>query len=214
MELESINKSLALEEKSEDTYEFPNFYFSLPDSRFYFKKINLETGTINYIISPFQNAKKLFFNALTGLEIPKDKPSDLSFLRYDIVYKPEQIIPKFDGTLEEFVNKNNLEKYSYFTLFENIFKKYYSVKVTEIPEKIKQYLSFILFLNKEGLIYIFDYKYEVISEKMREKLWVIFSDFCKKNDKIGLVPENNMNIKSDNLYYIKKMGENEYFGCQ
>lgn len=214
MELESISKYLTLEEKSEDSYDFPAFYFSFPESRYYFKPISLDVGRLNLVVANSDVGKTLFFNALTGLAKPNELPKDRSFLKYDIVYKKEEVNPKFEGTLEELIFSKGLLDFEYYKIFENIFSKYKNIKVKELSEKVKQYLSFVLLLNKEGLIYIFDYKYDIISTKMRQKMWTIFQDFCNKNDKIGLVPEIENSMSDCGIYNIKKIGENEYFGFQ
>lgn len=219
MEFVSI---VGLEHSGENTnYCFPTFYYSNNGKRFYFKGTSLELGSINFVVGERKTGKSLFLRSLTGLECPKEKPIDRKFLKYDIVYKPEFIEPKFNGKLNELIKRRNLDENTNF--MQNInslsLNNYLNVNVKSLDEEQKQLLSFVLFLATEGLIYIMDCPTHLISVDKRKKMLSIFKKYCEKNDKIGVITEENMTLideifddKIDSKYIIKKFGENEFYG--
>lgn len=219
MEISSIVSYQSCEDQF-DSYGFPVFYYSLDGRKFYFKNLNLELGSINFVIGDRKVGKSLFLRSLTGLECPNEKPVDRSFLKYDIVYKPEFISPKFNGSLREFIIFKDLgENHNFFKYFNGLdMTKHMDVSVKNLPEEQKQILSFLLFLTTEGLIYIMDCPSHLISKEKREKMWSIFHSHCEKFDKIGIAVENDMEIIEkfkkigNKMYHIQRFGENEFFG--
>ena len=206
METSSIPISNIFEEKNNDYYNFPTFFLSYPTFKYYFKELNLTVSTFNIIESNDNNAKTVFFNTITGIEHPNELPTNKDFLEYDIVYKQEYITPKFDGILENM----EINRLNYYNYFSELLEEYMNIKVKELPQEILQIVSFILFINREGLIYIFDYPYDVISIKNRKLIWTIMKDFCKVNHKIGLSCENDK--RTGCIYTIKKFNNNDYYG--
>ena len=49
MEISSIPISSILQNKNNDSYDFPNFYVSNQIDKYYFKELVLTNGTFNYI---------------------------------------------------------------------------------------------------------------------------------------------------------------------
>ena len=219
MELGSI---IGLELFDEDVhYTFPTFYYSLGEKKFYFKSLSLELGSLNFVIGERKVGKTLFMRSLTGLECPNEKPLERNFLNYDIVYKPEFIEPKFNGSLNELIISKKLDENSFF--MKNISKldllRFLDVSVRELGEEQKQLLSFCIFLSTEGLIYVMDSPSYLISESKRGVMYGIFKNFCEKNDKIGLITEDNEKLVDEVIderlgrkYFIKKFSENEFYG--
>jgi len=215
MEFESINSYS--DEDTCDNYDFPTFYFSFANKKYYFRSISLEVGSLNFINGPKNSGKSLFIKSLTGLEIPNEKPSNKNFLKYNIIYKPQIISPKFSGTLQQFIQKNSLQNLDYYKNFQSNLQPHLNTLIFDLPEEIKQILSFILFINREGLIYIFDCP--PLNPQIKTQFWNILKDFSQNNHKISLVVEEDMEIINEiidrdngKVYYIKNFGENEFYG--
>jgi len=220
MESNSIVSYQSFEDKEDASYDFPMFYYSMNSKKFYFKSFSLETGSINFVHGDRGFGKSLFLKSLTGLVCPDEKPKDRSFLKYDIVYKPESISPKFNGTLREFIIFRDLgENHNFFQHLNRLgLTNYMDLQVKNLPEEQKQLLSFLLFLNTEGLIYIMDCPNYMIEKEKRKIMWDILSSHCEKYEKIGFVVENDDDIiklyKTDNnhIYRLRRFGENEFYG--
>lgn len=219
MELGSIVSFELIKENMQ--YSFPTFYYSLGNKKYYFKSFSLDMGSVTYVIGDSNVGKTLFMRSLTGLDCPKEKPLDRNFLRYDIVYKPEFIEPKFTGSLNELILNRNLNENPNFmnNMNELGLSKNLDISVKSLSVENKQILSFLIFLSTEGLIYIMDCPSYLIGYEKREKMIKIFKSFCDKNDKIGIITENNEEIIDkyfddtiDTKYYIKKFSENEFYG--
>jgi translation initiation factor RLI1 len=219
MELGSIVSFELTDEHTQ--YSFPTFYYPLSGKRYYFKPLSLEPGSINFVIGERGVGKTLFLRSLTGLEFPKEKPLERNFLRYDIVYKPEFIEPKFTGNLKELIISRNLNENPNFmnNLKELGLNSFLDNLVKSLSEENKQLLSFLMFLSTEGLIYIMDCPSYLISKEKRYKMLNIFKKYCEKNDKIGLITEDDEEMidkffdsEIDKKYYIKKFAENEFYG--
>jgi len=202
-------------------YNFPTFFYSNNGKKFYFKSISLELGSTNFIIGERKVGKSLFLKSLTGQECPKEKPLDREFLKYDIVYKPEFIEPKFNGTLSELIQAKGLTNNNYFTQNLNLLglHKLLNKNVKNLSEEDKQLFSFLLLLSTEGLIYIMDCPSQLISLDKRRQMINIFKNYCSNNDKIGIITEENINLVDsifdetiDTKYFIKKFSENEFYG--
>jgi len=206
METSSIPISCIFQNKNNDSYDFPNFYVSNQIDKFYFKELNITLGTFNYIECPDDNAKTTLFELLTGLEKTNKLAVNREYLTYDIVYKPKFIKPKFEGKLEEM----GIRELNYYYEFMDILAHYLCTTVKELPEEILQLVGFLLFLNREGVIYIFDYPYDSISIHNRKRMWNIMKEFCRKQNKIGLVAEKEK--RTGCTYTIKKISDDEYFG--
>lgn len=216
MELEAIQK-LDILEDTEDNYDFPTFYFSFANKKFYFRPLSLEVGSLNFINGANKSGKSLYLKSLIGLEKPSEIPKDKSFLKYDIVYKPQYISPKYTNTLQNFLIDYNLNENSYFDNFEKYLLNYLNEPVQSLPEDIKQILSFILFINREGLIYIFDCP--PINGNIKKLFWNILKEISYQQDKIALVVDDDMEIINEiidrdtgKLYCIRNFSDNEYFG--
>jgi translation initiation factor RLI1 len=202
----SISISCVLQNKNNDSYDFPNFYVSNQINKYYFKEISLNLGTFNYIECPDENAKTSLFELFTGLEKTNKLAVNKEYLTFDIVYKQKFIQPKFDGNLELL----GIRELNYYFEFIDILAPYLETRVKELPEEILQLVGFLFFINKEGVIYIFDYPYDVISIHNRKRMWNIMKEFCKKQNKIGIVAEKDK--RTGCIYTIKKISDNEYFG--
>ena len=87
---------------------------------------------------------------------------------------------------------------------------YLETNVKELPQEILQLVGFLLFINREGVIYIFDYPYDSISIHNRKRMWNIMKEFCRKQNKIGIVAEKDK--RTGCTYTIKKISNDEYFG--
>jgi translation initiation factor RLI1 len=206
METSSIPISYIFQNKNNDSYDFPNFYVSNKDNKYYFKELFLTLGTFNYIECPNDIVKTTLFELLTGLEKSNKLSVNREYLTYDIVYKPKFIQPKFDGNLESF----GIKELNYYYEFMDLLAPYLQTNVKELPQEILQFVGFLLFINREGVIYIFDYPYDVISIHNRKRMWNIMKEFCKKNNKIGIAAEKDK--RTGCSYTIKKMNDDEYFG--
>lgn len=206
METSSIPIYCILQNKNNDCYDFPNFYVTNQVDKYYFKDLNLSVGTFNYIECPDDNAKTILFELFTGLEKTNKLSVNREYLTYDIVYKPKFIQPKFEGILEEM----GIRELNYYFEFMDILAPYLQTNVKDLPQEILQLMGFLLFINREGLIYIFDYPYDVISIHNRKRMWSIMKEFCKKQNKIGIIAEKEKRTGCE--YSIKKISENEYFG--
>jgi len=206
METSSIPISCILQNKNNDSYDFPNFYVSNQIDKYYFKEIILSLGTFNYIECPDDNAKTTLFELFTGLEKTNKLAVNKEYLTYDIVYKPKFIQPKFEGILEEM----GIRELNYYLEFIDIIGPYLHEKVKDLPEEVLQLVGFLLFINREGVVYIFDYPYESISIHNRKRMWNIMKEFCRKQNKIGIVAEKDK--RTGCTYNVKKISENEYFG--
>jgi hypothetical protein len=206
METSSIPISCILQNKNNDCYDFPNFYVTNQIDKYYFKELNLSLGTFNYIECPYDNIKTTLFELLTGLENTNKLAVKREYLTYDIVYKPKFIQPKFEGKLEAM----GIRELNYYFEFMDILAPYLETNVKELPHEILQLVSFLLFINREGLIYIFDYPYDIISIHNRKRMWNIMKEFCRKQNKIGIAAEKEKRTGCE--YSIKKISENEYFG--
>lgn len=202
----SIPISCILQNKNNDSYDFPNFYVSNQINKYYFKEISLNLGTFNYIECPDDNTKTSLFELFTGLEKTNKLAVNKEYLTYDIVYKPKFIQPKSDDNLELL----GIRELNYYFEFVDILVPYLETSVKELPEEILQLVGFLFFINKEGVIYIFDYPYDVISIHNRKRMWNIMKEFCKKQNKIGIVAEKDK--RTGCIYTIKKISDNEYFG--
>ena len=218
MEVESI---VGFEFSGENThYSFPTFFYSSNDKKFYFKSFSLELGSMNFIIGERKTGKSLFLKSLVGLECPKEKPLDRSFLKYDIVYKPEYVKPKFNGTLSELIKSRDLNNNLFMQNINTLgLNKFLETNIQNFNEEQNQLLSFILMLSTEGLIYVFDCPSHLISNEKRKLMINILKNYCEKNDKIGIITENNINFidevfdeSIDTKYFLKNFGENEIFG--
>jgi translation initiation factor RLI1 len=206
METSSIPISCILQNKNNDCYDFPNFYVTNQIDKYYFKELNLSLGTFNYIECLDDNIKTILFELLTGLEKTNKLAVNKEYLTYDIVYKPKFINPKFEGKLEAM----GIRELNYYFEFMDILAPYLETNVKELPQEILQLVGFLLFINREGVIYIFDYPYDVISIHNRKRMWSIMKEFCRKQNKIGIVAEKEKRTGCE--YSIKKISENEYFG--
>jgi len=206
METSSIPISCILQNKNNDCYDFPNFYVTNQIDKYYFKELNLSLGTFNYIECLDDNIKTILFELLTGIEKTNKLPVNKEYLTYDIVYKPKFINPKFEGNLELM----GIRELNYYYDFMDILAPYLETNVKELPQEILQLVGFLLFINREGVIYIFDYPYDVISIHNRKRMWSIMKEFCRKQNKIGIVAEKEKRTGCE--YSIKKISENEYFG--
>jgi translation initiation factor RLI1 len=206
METSSIPISCIFKNKNNDSYDFPNFYVSNQIDKYYFKEIILSLGTFNYIECPDDNAKTTLFELFTGQEKTNKLPVNREYLTYDIVYKPKFIHPKFDGKLESM----GIRELNYYYEFMDILVPYLETKVKELPQEILQLVGFLFFINREGVIYIFDYPYDIISIHNRKRMLNIMKEFCKKQNKIVIFPEKDK--RTGCTYTIKKISENEYFG--
>jgi len=216
MEAQSIINYDSNEEKTSDNYYFPVFYYDFNNCKFYFKELKLELGTLTFVVGDKKCGKSLLLRSLTGLEKPEKKPVDLSFLKYDIVYKPEYIEPKFEGTLRALIYEKKLENNK--TFFKNFglldMNEYLDYNVKELPEIQKQIFSFLLLLNTDGLIYILDCPTHIVPRNIRKKMWNILRDFCSEKDKIGVCVEDKSNYaeKCDFVYQIREIADNEFVG--
>ena len=206
METSSIPISCILQNKNNDSYDFPNFYISTQNNKYYFKDLCLNLGTFNYIECPDDNAKTALFKLFTGLEKTNKLAVNRDYLTYDIVYKPKFIQPKFEGILEEM----GVRELNYYLEFIDIIGPYLNEKVKDLPEEVLQLVGFLLFINREGVIYIYDYPYDSISIHNRKRMWNIMKEFCRKQNKIGIVAEKEK--RTGCTYTIKKISEDEYFG--
>ncbi len=206
METSSIPISCIFQNKNNDSYDFPNFYVSNQVDKFYFKDLCLNLGTFNYIECPDDNAKTTLFKLFTGLEKANKLAVNREYLTYDIVYKPKFIQPKFEGILEEM----GVRELNYYLEFIDIIGPYLNEKVKDLPEEVLQLVGFLLFINREGVIYIYDYPYDSISIHNRKRMWNIMKEFCRKHNKIGIVAEKEK--RTGCIYTIKKISEDEYFG--
>lgn len=206
METSSIPISYILQNKNNDSYDFPNFYISNQTNKYYFKDLVLNMGTFNYIECSDDNTKSILFELLTGLEKSNKLPVNKEYLTYDIVYKPKFIQPKFEGILEAM----GIRELNYYYEFMDILAPYLETRVKELSQEILQLVGFLFFLNREGVIYIFDYPYDVISFHNRKRMWNIMKEFCKKHNKIAIIPEKDK--RTGCTYTVKKISENEYFG--
>ena len=206
MEISSIPISSILQNKNNDSYDFPNFYVSNQIDKYYFKELVLTNGTFNYIECPDDMTKTTLFELLTGLEKSNKLPVNREYLTYDIVYKPKSIQPKFEGILEEM----GIKELNYYFEFMDIFAPYLETRVKELPQEILQLVGFLLFINREGVLYIFDYPYDSISIHNRKRMWNIMKEFCRKQNKIGIVAEKDK--RTGCTYTIKKISNDEYFG--
>lgn len=206
METSSIPISCILQNKNNDSYDFPNFYVTNQIDKYYFKDLNLSVGTFNYIECPDDNTKTSLFELLIGLEKTNKLPVNREYLTYDIVYKPKFIQPKFEGVLESM----GIKELNYYFEFMDVLAPYLQTTVKDLPQEILQLVGFLLFINREGVIYIFDYPYDVISIHNRKRIWNIMKEFCRKQNKIGIIAEKDK--RTGCTYTIKKMSDNEYFG--
>ena len=206
MESSSIPISYIFQNKNNDSYDFPNFYISNKNNKYYFKELNLTLGEFNYIECPDDNTKTTLFELLTGLEKTNKLAVNKEYLTYDIVYKPKFIQPKFEGKLEAM----GIRELNYYFEFMDILAPYLETNVKNLPQEILQLVGFLLFINREGVIYIFDYPYDVISIHNRKRMWNIMKEFCRKQNKIGIVSEKEK--RTGCTYNVKKISEDEYFG--
>jgi translation initiation factor RLI1 len=206
METSSIPISSILQNKNNDSYDFPNFYVSNQVDKYYFKDLSLSLGTFNYIECSDDMAKSTLFELFTGLEKTNKLPVNREYLTFDIVYKPKFIQPKFDGNLESM----GIRELNYYYEFMDILAPYLQTTVKELPQEILQLVGFLFFINREGVIYIYDYPYDVISIHNRKRMWNIMKEFCKKQNKIGIVAEKDK--RTGCTYNIKKISDNEFFG--
>jgi len=206
METSSIPISCILQNKNNDSYDFPNFYVSNKDNKYYFKELVLSIGTFNYIECSDDTTKTTLFELLTGIEKSNKLAVHKEYLTYDIVYKPKLIQPKFEGILEEL----GIRELNYYFEFMDIFAPYLETNVKNLPQEILQLVGFLLFINQEGVIYIFDYPYDVISIHNRKRMWNIMKEFCGKQNKIGIVAEKEK--RTGCIYNVKKISHDEYFG--
>ena len=206
METSSIPISCILQNKNNDSYDFPNFYVSNQINKYYFKEIILSLGTFNYIECPHDNTKTTLFELFTGLEKTNKLSVNREYLTYDIVYKPKFIQPKFEGILEEM----GIRELNYYYDFMDLLAPFLQTSVKDLPEEILQLVGFLLFINREGVLYIFDYPYDVISIHNRKRMWNIMKEFCRKNNKIGISAEKEK--RTGCTYTIKKINDDEYFG--
>jgi len=206
METSSIPISSILQNKNNDSYDFPNFYVSNQIDKYYFKDLSLSLGTFNYIECPDDMTKSILFELFTGIEKTNKLPVNREYLTFDIVYKPKFIQPKFDGNLESM----GIRELNYYYEFMDLLAPYLQITVKELPQEILQLVGFLFFINREGVIYIFDYPYDVISIHNRKRMWNIMKEFCKKQNKIGIVAEKDK--RTGCTYNIKKISDNEFFG--
>jgi len=209
MELASI-QNISLERDTEDNYDFPTFYFSFSNKKFYFRPLSLEVGSLNFISGEKKCGKSLFLKTLTSQIKPNEIPQNKKFLNYDIIYKPQTISPKYSNTLHNFILDYSLKSSKYFQICEKLLSPYINEPIQSLPEEINQIISFILFINRESLIYIFDCP-SSLSSQTKIIFWNILKEISKNQDKITLVVENNMEIinniiDKDNgkVYVIKK----------
>lgn len=217
MELVSI-QNIGLEKNIEDNYDFPTFYFSFSNKKFYFKPISLEVGSLNFISGENNCGKSLFLKTLTGQIKPNEIPNNKNFLNYNIIYKPENISPKYSNTLNNFILDYSLKNNKYFPIFKNILSPYLNEPIKTLPEEIKQIISFLLFIDSEGIIYIFDCP-STISTQTKIIFWNILKEISYQQDKIALVVDNDTEIikniidkENGKIYHIKKFSDNEFYG--
>ena len=206
METSSIPISCILQNKNNDSYDFPNFYVSNQINKYYFKELSLSLGSFNYIEASDDTSKTTLFELFTGLEKTNKLAVNREYLTYDIVYKPKFIQPKFEGILEEM----GIRELNYYYDFMDLLAPFLQTSVKDLPEEILQLVGFLLFINREGVIYIFDYPYDVISIHNRKRMWNIMKEFCRKQNKIGIVAEKDK--RTGCTYTIKKINDDEYFG--
>lgn len=211
MEVSSISDYEIINEFSD--FSFPSFYYNLSDKKFYFKGFSLEIGSVSFVTGEKRSGKSLFLKSLVGLVCPSEKPDDRKFLTYDIVYKPEKIDPKYCGTLRDFIISRKFSSNFLSLIREFDMVRLLDSNISDMTPEENQILSFIIFINTDGIIYIFDYVDESISYEKRKKIISVFKNFCENGNKIGLIVENNDSlIGINNRYSITQFGENEFLG--
>ena len=217
MENQSIITYITKKDVDDFTFSFPTFYHVLGNAKFYFKPITLEVGSIHIVEGSEKSGKSIFLKSLTGLQVPSILPNNRDFLNYNIVYKPEIISPKFSGTLEKFINEN-LKNALYLKEILEVggLEKFKNILVQDLEEEQKQLLSFLLFINKEGDIYIFDYPENKVRENIRLLMWKILKNHCRLHSKASIVVENNEEVckrlQPYKRYIISAFSDNEYYG--
>lgn len=216
MEVSLLNNQNSIASKE---FQFPAFYISKNSKNFYFKSYNFQSGSLNFLSGESRSGKSLYLRCLTGLEEPLDKPDDLSFLSYHIVYKPQTIKPKYEGTINDFIILHNLGEQDLFFKYHNFFsiQKIENKKIKELTETEKQIFSLFLFFLKDGEIYILDYPTELFDYEFRLKLSNDFKLFCLQKNKTGFICESDANIiknisnSGDSIINFSSFNENKFF---
>lgn len=197
-------------------YKFPIFRVYNDDDVFIFNKLNIAKNKLIVIKNDNDNSE-IFFECLTGIFKPDDLPEERDFLKYNIVYKKNNLVPKFEGTVKELMNKRYVNKNYYkisklINLYLFINK---NVQDLDILEREKLYFLFTFCSDSD--IFIYNYPINKIDRNQREIFLDFLSDFVIKNNKIVFIVENNdslINKFIDNslLYNIKKIDNNHFYG--
>lgn len=197
-------------------YKFPIFRVYCEDNVFVFNQINLAKNNLVIIKNENFNSE-IFFECLTGIFKPDDLPEDKGFLKYNIAYKKNNLIPKFKGTVKELMNikyvNKNYYKISKFINLNSFIDK--NIEDLDILEKEKLYFLFTFCSDSD--IFIYNYSINKIDRNERENFLNFLSDFVILNNKTVFIVENNellINKVFDKclVYNIKKIDDNHFYG--
>jgi ATP-binding cassette, sub-family E, member 1 len=192
---------------SEISFPFPFIKSSLDECNMIFTNFCPKIGTLTVLFGKQNIGKSYYLQVISGLEKPthSQEDGDKLYLKYDISYKPENISPKFNGTVLELLSKivkNDDELYHELEeavlLSEFIYNNVQDLNIEEIER-----LSFLLTLLQDKTIFIFDCPVRKVQPLTRYRLWKYFKNFVSKYHKIGIIVE-------DNIEFIRQFGDSVY----
>ena len=208
------NNKISILEK--DIFKFPIFKNTINQYTWIFNKLEFVNGTLIIINGDKLIGKSLYFNILCGLYKPSTFPNNISFLKYNIAYKKENIIPKSCKIVNELIHDLKLSNNKYYYVISRLINldNFENINIQELNIEQQQKLSFLItFLSKKD-IYIFDYPENSINEKLRYSLLTFLKKIAITENINILFIENNENIinnileKNGILYNIKNINNN------
>jgi translation initiation factor RLI1 len=204
--------NLAKEILSEISFPFPSLKTTTDECNYEFLPFNTKVGTINVVYGEKDIGKSYFLDLISGCSKPTtNNDKDKLFLKYEIVYKRQNIKPKFKGNVANLCKAKlgvNICEDVYREISNLISLKNFSNKnVQDLSIEEIEKLSFLFSLLEDKSIYIFDFNVRTIQLSVRDSLLSYLHNFVKKFNKIAIIVEDNVDIikkYASNIYLIEE----------
>lgn len=204
--------NLAKEILSEISFPFPSLKTTTDECNYEFLPFNTKVGTINVVYGGKDIGKSYFLDLISGYEQPTtNNNKDKLYLKYEIVYKRQNIKPKFIGIVSDLCKiklDNNINEDIYREVSKLISLNNFSNKnVQDLTIEEIEKLSFLFSVLEDKSIYIFDFNVRTIQLNVRDSLLEYLHYFVKRFNKIAIIVEDNIDIirkYTNNIYFIEE----------
>lgn len=204
--------NLAKEILSEISFPFPSLKTTTDECNYDFFPFNTKVGTINVVYGEKNIGKSYFLDLISGYSQPTtNNDKDKLYLKYELVYKRQNIKPKFNGIVSDLCKiklDNNINEDIYREVSKLISLKNFSNKnVQDLSIEEIEKLSFLFSILEDKSIYIFDFNVRTIQLNVRDSLLEYLHNFVKRFNKIAIIVEDNIDIirkYTNNIYFIEE----------